>query len=171
MSVERTRTLFGNLSRSFTNTKHRITGVTGRMAEAMASMANAPRVVFARTVSSLAIVTGELSTTQGDAESQDDNKRTNPPTAMFTMHSGSGELGVNGDAEKRKLSDLGKDAEFPIPQDRPLHLNTEGPAAMAGPSSAGNDSTPEGVSGTSIEPALPRNARFRAAAKKVSITI
>lgn len=180
MGVERTRTLFSNLSRSFTDTKHRVTGVTGRMAEAMVSMANVPRVVFARTVSSLAIVTDGLSTNQGDAESQDGNMRTDSPV-MYTADNGSGNLGINGYTEKRKLSDLGKGIEFAIPEDKPLHLNTQTPLFTTSPPSAGensgtsgSDSAP-GDTSTAIPapagPVLPRNARFKAVAKKVSTTV
>ncbi|KAF8599394.1 hypothetical protein BDV93DRAFT_311967 [Ceratobasidium sp. AG-I] len=176
IGVKRTRTLAENISRSFTDIKHRVTGVTGRMTETMASMANVPRAVFARTVSALAIVTDGMSSNQGDVESQDDNMRTDSPTAMFHTDNGSRYLGVNGNTEKRKLSDLGKGIELTAPEDKPLYLDTAIPLFTSNPVDASDYSKMDATTGTStsnpanVEPAgraVLKSTRFEAIAKQV----
>lgn len=145
----------------------------------MASVVNVPRAVFARTVSSLAIITDGLSTSaQGDTESQDETFRTDSPTAFFNTDNGSGNLAaVNGNTEKRKLSDLGKGVELAIPEDQPLHIDATVPTFVTSPPSAGDKSGASGsdsvLADTNVPspepagPVLPRNARFRALARRV----
>ncbi|KAF8595381.1 WD40 repeat-like protein [Ceratobasidium sp. AG-I] len=185
IGVKHTQTFFSKLIRALKETKHRVTGVTGQMAEAMASMVHVPRAVFARTVSTLAIVTDGLSTSnQGDTESQEDNMRTDSPTTMFNTDNGSGNLGVSGYSEKRKLSDLGRGTEFTIPEDKPLNVSPATPLFTTSPPGAAEYLKPtesDGITGASTgastsnsanaEPAgraVAKNARFKAIAKQVA---
>ncbi|CAE7140865.1 unnamed protein product [Rhizoctonia solani] len=127
-------------------------------------------VVPSRTMSSLAIVTDGASTdAQGDGESQDVTYRTDSPTSMFHEDSSSGSLGVNGQSEKRKLSDLGRGNEEPIPEHAPLSVNTRSsPPIIVNPPSA--VPTIQDSSSSTADAEHTRhtpNAKFKALTKRV----
>ncbi|KAG9081947.1 hypothetical protein FRC07_014369, partial [Ceratobasidium sp. 392] len=118
MGVKRTRTMMGGIKRSMTDTSKRVTGVTGRMTEAMTSLVTVPRTLLGRSMSALSVNNGS---DHRDEESQDGTMRTDSPTNyMFGTENGSGSLGINGASEKRKLSGLGKGVEDTIHEDKPL---------------------------------------------------
>ncbi|KAG8690095.1 hypothetical protein FRC08_010673, partial [Ceratobasidium sp. 394] len=174
MGVKRTRTFVGGIKRSMTDTSKRVTGVTGRMTEAMTSLVNVPRTLVGRSMSALSIMIEGASAS--DQQSQDGTMRTDSPTNMFGTDNGSGNLGINGTSEKRKLSDLGKGVEDTIHEDLPLVVNTLAPSVMTSPPSAGgssrvpdDESAPETAVPTTeaAGPVIPRNTKFRAAAKRV----
>jgi hypothetical protein len=177
MGVKRTRTFVSGIGRSMTNTSRRVTGVTGRMSEAMSSFVNVPRTLVSRTMSSLAIMTDGLNGSDPRDEESQDGMRTDSPTNMFNTENGSGNLGVNSNSEKRKLSDIGKGMEDTIHEDKLLVVNTLAPVLTASPPSAGGSSrlisdepVPETKKGNTepAGPTTPRNAKFRAIAKQVS---
>lgn len=180
MGVQRTKTFMGGVGRSMTDTGRRVTGVTGRMGEAMASLVNVPRTFVGRSVSALSvIIDGVNGSDQRDEDSQEGTVRTESPTHyMFGSDNGSGNLGVNGNAEKRKLSDIGKTAEDTIHEDRPLVVNTLAPILIASPPSAGGSSkAPDDVSALEttpimasepVEPARPGGQKLKGAVRRVS---
>jgi hypothetical protein len=113
---------------------------------------------------------------QRDEESRDGSTRRNSPTCMFTAEDGSRSLGINVASEKYKLSDLGKGMEDATHEDKLLVVNTLAPVEIASPPSAGGSSrvlSDEPASETkegNVEPAgpaTPRNAKFRAVARRV----
>ncbi|KAG8723338.1 hypothetical protein FRC09_003723 [Ceratobasidium sp. 395] len=176
MGVKRTRTFVGGIKRSMTDTSRRVTGVTGRMTEAMTSLVNVPRTLVGRSMSALSVMI-EGASDHRDEESQDGTMRTDSPTNyMFGTDNGSGSLGINGTSEKRKLSDIGKGVEHTIHEDQPLVVNTLSPIVIASPPSAGASSRAlddESAVETPVQtapagPVTPKNARFKAAAKKAS---
>jgi len=175
MGVKRTRTFVGGIKRSMTDTTRRVTGVTGRMTEAMTSLVNVPRTLIGRSMSALSIAVD--GSDHRDEESQDGTMRTDSPTNIFGTDNGSGNLGINGTSEKRKLSDIGKGVEDTIHEDLPLIVNTlAAPSVITSPPSAGESSKvldDESAVEASVPtteaagPVTPRNAKFRAAAKRV----
>ncbi|QRW04758.1 hypothetical protein RhiLY_03757 [Ceratobasidium sp. AG-Ba] len=178
IGVKRTKTFVGGIKRSMTDTSRRVTGVTGRMTEAMTSLVNVPRTLVERSMSALSIMGGNGSDHR-DEESQDGTVRTDSPTHMFSNENGSGSLGIGGNSEKRKLSDLGKTGEDTIHEDRPLVVNTlMAPMLMTSPPSAGTSSrgaddgsaldiTPV-TAPDHLEPPPPeqRNLKFKGAVKR-----
>ncbi|CAE6472842.1 unnamed protein product [Rhizoctonia solani] len=170
-SVERTHTFFKGVKRSMTSASERVVVVAGRMGSAVDGIKSVPRDLISRTMSSLAIVTDGASTdARGDEESQDDAYRTDSPTAMFHGDNSSGSLGVNGQSEKRKLSDLGRGNKEPIPENEPLSLDTKlSPPIFLNPPSA-VPTTPGSSSSTADagpSEQLQRNAKFKALTKRV----
>ncbi|QRW18765.1 WD repeat protein [Rhizoctonia solani] len=173
--AQRTQTLFKDVKRSMTSASERVVGVAGRMGSAVDVIKAVPRD-FMRTMSSLAIVTdGTSSNARGDEESQDGTYRTDSPTAMFNGDNSSGSLGVNPQSEKRKLSDLGRSNEEPIPEHEPLTLDTRtAPGLVVNPPSAA-PTTPGSTSNSSNSPHVdpgpseqPQpNARLRALTRRV----
>ncbi|KAF8708086.1 negative gluconeogenesis, partial [Rhizoctonia solani] len=173
--AQRTQTLFKDVKRSMTSASERVVGVAGRMGSAVDVIKAVPRD-FMRTMSSLAIVTdGTSSNPRGDEESQDGTYRTDSPTAMFNGDNSSGSLGVNPQSEKRKLSDLGRSNEEPIPEHEPLTLDTRtAPGLVVNPPSAA-PTTPGSTSNSSNSPHVdpgpseqPQpNARLRALTRRV----
>ncbi|QRV90650.1 hypothetical protein RhiJN_18668 [Ceratobasidium sp. AG-Ba] len=180
--VHRTKTLVIAIKRSMTDTSKRVTGVTGRMTEAMTSLVNVPRTLVGRSMSALSIMGGNGSDHR-DEESQDGTVRTDSPTQLFGTDNGSGNLGIGGNSEKRKLSDLGKSGEGTIHEDRPLVLNTLLPPVLAthppsaGTSSKGHDDgsalelTPI-MGPENLGPPKPENSnvKFKGAVKRVMNT-
>ncbi|KAG8788488.1 hypothetical protein FRC12_014529 [Ceratobasidium sp. 428] len=181
VGVKRTQTFVEGIKRSMTDTSRCVTGVTGRMTEAMTSLVNVPRTLVGRSMSALSVMI-EGASDHRDEESQDGTMRTDSPTNyMFGTDNGSGSLGINGTSEKRKLSDIGKGVEHTIHEDQPLVVNTLAPVLIASPPSAGassrvldDESALETTPIQTTEPAgpvTPRNARFKAAAKKAMATL
>ncbi|KAG8750778.1 hypothetical protein FRC11_010066, partial [Ceratobasidium sp. 423] len=168
--VQRTQTLLKSVKRSMTGASERVVVVAGRMGSAVDLVKKLPRG-FARTMSSLAIVTDATSTdARGDEESQEGTFRTDSPTAMFHGDNSSGNLGVNPQSEKRKLSDLGRGNEEPIPENEPLSLDTKIPPTLVVNPPSAVPTTPGSSSSTSADPGPSEqpqaNARFRALTKR-----
>ncbi|CAE6415966.1 unnamed protein product [Rhizoctonia solani] len=173
--VQRTQTLLKSVKRSMTSASERVVAVAGQVGSAVDIVKKVPRG-FARTVSSLAIVTDGASTdARGDEESQDGTYRTDSPTAMFNGDNSSGNLGVIPQSEKRKLSDLGRSNEEPIPENEPLSLDTRMPSALVVNPPSGVPTTPGSSSSASADPGPSEqpqpNARLRALTKKVIHTL
>ncbi|CAE7180293.1 unnamed protein product [Rhizoctonia solani] len=169
--TQHTQTFLKDVKRSMTSASERVVVVAERMGSAVDLIRNVPRDLVSRTMSSLAIVTDGASTdARGDEESQDSAYRTDSPTNMFHGDNSSGSLGVNGQSEKRKLSDLGRGNEEPIPENAPLSLDTRlSPPILLNPPSA--VPTTPGSSSSTADPGpseqTPANAKFRALTKRV----
>ncbi|KAG8763542.1 hypothetical protein FRC12_008511 [Ceratobasidium sp. 428] len=170
---------FRKIKRSMTNSR-RVTRVAVRMTEAMTSLVNVPRTLVGRSMSALSVVI-KGARDHRDEESQGGTMRADSPTNMFGTDNGTGSLGINGTSEKRKLSDIGKGVEHTIHEDQPLVVNTLAPVVIASPPSAGassraldDESALETTPVQTTEPAgpvTPKNARFKAAAKKAMATL
>ncbi|CAE6500502.1 unnamed protein product [Rhizoctonia solani] len=127
--------------------------------------------VRSRTMSSLAIVTDGLSTNpRGDEESQEGTCRADSPTVMYQAENST--LAVHAQSEKRRLSDMGKGNQEPIPENESLSPNTTMPSlpiVISPPSEV--LTTPAASSNHSAEPGpseqAQRNAKFRALTKRV----
>ncbi|CAE6505272.1 unnamed protein product [Rhizoctonia solani] len=171
--AERTHTFLKEVKRSMTSASERVVMVAERMGSAVDVIKSVPRDIVSRTMSSLAIVTDGSSTDpRGDEESQEGTYRTDSPTTMLHPENSSSSLAVNAQSEKRKLSDMGKGNEGPIPENAPLSLNTTLlplPTVVSPPSGA--PTTPASSSNHSAEPGpseqAQRNAKFKALTKRV----
>ncbi|CAE6502280.1 unnamed protein product [Rhizoctonia solani] len=172
--VERARSFkfFKDVKHSMAGASGRVAAVTERMGSAVDAIKNIPRDIISRTMQPLAIVTdGSSINSRGDEESQEDTYRTDSPTGMFHLDN-SNTLAVNTRPEKRKLSDLGRGNEEPIPEDEPISLNTGLPSlpvvinppseALTALASSSNHSAEPGPSEQA-----QRNAKFRALTKRV----
>ncbi|KAH7345391.1 WD40-repeat-containing domain protein [Rhizoctonia solani] len=171
--VEHTQTFFKEVKRSMTNASERVVIVADRMGSAVDVIKSVPRDIVSRATSTLAIVTDRSSTdARGDEESQESAYRTDSPTVMLHGEDSGSSLAVNAQSDKRKLSDLGKSNEGPIPENAPLSLNTTLPLLpiVINPPS-GVPSTPASSSNHSAEPGpseqTQRNAKFKALTKRV----
>lgn len=161
--AQRTQELFGGVKRSMTISSQHVVDVAGRM------------------MSSLALMTDGSSTSEhraSDEEAQEGTPvfRTESPINVLDTDNGGGGLGVSGNREKRKLSDMGKGSTDPIPEDSPLVINAAPPTTS--PPSAGESSnkdtattTNEKSAGSPSESFTPKNTRFRAVVKKVSSSL
>ncbi|KAG8755214.1 hypothetical protein FRC11_006186 [Ceratobasidium sp. 423] len=161
--IQRTRRFLKDAKRLMTNAFERVVVIAGQMRSVLAT-------------SSLAIVTDGTSTNaRGDEESQDGTFRTDSPTAMFNGGNSSGNLAVNPQSEKRKLSDLGRSNEEPIPENEPLSPDTKMPPALVVNPPSAVPTTPGSSSSTSADPGPSEqpqaNARFKALTKRVIHTL
>ncbi|KAF8595382.1 WD40 repeat-like protein [Ceratobasidium sp. AG-I] len=83
VAIKCTRSFVDKLMHAPAKVVHHIKDVSTRMKEAIALMVNVPRVMLARTVNSLAVITNGLTTNdQADVESQDNIVRTDSPKPM-----------------------------------------------------------------------------------------
>lgn len=176
LGIQHTKSFVGDVKRSMTNTSRRVTGVTGRMTEAMTSLVHLPRTLVERSMSAISVIAdGVNGSDHRDEESQEETVRTDSPTHMFGTDNGSGSLAIGGNPEKRKLSDMGKSGEVTIDEERPLVVNTLTPILMASPPSASSRGLDDGsalattpVSAPeTLEPPRPANAgKFKATVKR-----
>ncbi|KAG8757024.1 hypothetical protein FRC11_004834 [Ceratobasidium sp. 423] len=166
--VQRTQTLLKLVNWSLTSVPEHVVVIAGRIRLAMDVIKSVPRG-FPQTVSSSAIVTDETSIdARGDGESQDGTFRTDSPTAMFNGDNSSGNLGINPQSEKLKLSDRGGSNKELIPENEPLSLDTKINPPSGVPTTLGSSSSTSADVDPSEQP--QPNAKLGVLTKRASVS-